>query len=46
MYENNIGWLDLPNMEAKLPTFKDKIIIKASRINWKSVSSSFPTKTK
>lgn len=34
MYENNIGWLDLPNMQAKLPTFKDKIVVKASRVSW------------
>ena len=36
MYENAVAWLDLPDLDSKLPTFKDKIMIKASRISWES----------
>ena len=32
--EGQIVWLDLPDMEGKLPTFKDKIYIKATRVSW------------
>ena len=34
MYDNAIAWLDLPELDTKLPTFKDKIMIKATRISW------------
>jgi hypothetical protein len=34
MYDNAIAWLDLPDLDSKLPTFKDKIIMKVSRISW------------
>jgi len=34
LYENNIAWLDLPDQNAKLPTFKEKIMVKASRVSW------------
>ena len=34
MYDNTIAWLDLPDLETKLPTYKDKITIKATRISW------------
>lgn len=34
MYDNIIAWLDLPELDTKLPTFKDKIIVKATRISW------------
>lgn len=34
MYDNTIAWLDLPDLDTKLPTFKDKIIVKATRISW------------
>lgn len=32
--EGQTVWLDLPDLEAKLPTFKDKIIVKATRVSW------------
>lgn len=34
---NNEGspvWLDLPEPNSKLPLFKDKIIVKATRVSW------------
>ena len=34
MYDSAIAWLDLPELDSKLPTFKDKIMIKATRISW------------
>jgi hypothetical protein len=34
MYDNAIAWLDLPDLDTKLPAFKDKIIMKVSRISW------------
>lgn len=36
MYDNTIAWLDLPELDTKLPTFKDKIVVKATRISWQS----------
>jgi len=36
MYDNAVAWLDLPDLETKLPTFKDRIVIKATRISWES----------
>lgn len=36
MYDNVVAWLDLPELDTKLPTFKDRIIIKATRISWES----------
>ena len=36
MYDNAVAWLDLPDLEAKLPTYKDKIMIKVTRISWES----------
>lgn len=36
MYDNAIAWLDLPELDTKLPTFKDKIVVKATRISWNS----------
>lgn len=34
MHDNNIVWLDLQDHESKLPTFKDRIFVKATRITW------------
>lgn len=36
LYENNIAWLDLPDPNAKIPSFKDKIMVKASRVSWET----------
>ncbi len=33
-YDNVIAWLDLSDAEAKLPMFKDKIVVKATRVSW------------
>lgn len=32
--EGQVVWLDLPDIDAKLPTFKDKIYVKATRVSW------------
>lgn len=32
--QGQIVWLDLPDLEAKLPTYKDKIYVKATRVSW------------
>lgn len=32
--EGQIVWLDLPDIEAKLPTYKDKVNVKATRVSW------------
>ena len=32
--EGQIVWLDLPDVDAKLPTFKDKVHVKATRVSW------------
>jgi len=34
LYDNLVAWLDLAEIDTKLPTFKDKIVIKATRISW------------
>lgn len=34
MYDNAVAWLDLPDLNAKLPTFKDRIFVKATRVSW------------
>lgn len=34
MYDNSIAWLDLPELDSKLPTYRDRIVIKATRISW------------
>jgi hypothetical protein len=34
MYDGAIAWLDLPDLETKLPVYKDKIMMKVSRISW------------
>lgn len=34
MYDNAVAWLDLPEMDDKLPTFKEKVMIKATRVSW------------
>jgi hypothetical protein len=36
MYDNTVAWLDLPDLDTKLPTFKDKIIVKSTRISWET----------
>jgi hypothetical protein len=36
MYDNTVAWLDLPDVQAKLPTFKEKIFVKATRVEWDS----------
>ena len=36
MYDNTVAWLDLPDLQAKLPTFKEKIFVKATRVSWES----------
>ena len=36
MYDNTIAWLDLPDLKAKLPNFKEKIFVKATRVGWDS----------
>ena len=39
MYDNTIAWLDLPDLDTKLPTFKDKIMVKVNRISWETNKS-------
>lgn len=34
MHDNNVVWLDLQDQTSKLPTFKDRIYVKATRITW------------
>ena len=34
MYDSSIAWLDLPDLDSKLPTYRDKIMIKATRTSW------------
>ena len=36
MYQNEIAWLDLPDLQSKVPTYKDKIIMKVNRVSWES----------
>jgi hypothetical protein len=36
MYDNFVAWLDLPDPETSLPTFKGRIIIKVTRISWET----------
>lgn len=36
MYDNTIAWLDLPELDTKLPTFKEKIVVKATRVSWET----------
>jgi hypothetical protein len=36
MYDNIAAWLDLPELDTKLPTYKDKIVVKATRISWET----------
>ena len=36
MHQNNIVWLDLADKSSKLPTYKDRIFVKATRITWES----------
>ena len=36
MFEGAIAWLDLPDLDTKLPSYKDKVIIKATRVFWES----------
>ena len=36
MYDNAMAWLDLAEVDGKLPTFKDKIMIKATRVSWET----------
>lgn len=38
MHENNIVWLDLADKTSKLPTYKDRIAVKATRITWESTN--------
>lgn len=33
-HENFIVWLDVAGMDSKLPLFKDRIYIKATRLSW------------
>jgi hypothetical protein len=33
-HESFIVWLDLAGLDSKLPIFKDKIYIKATRLSW------------
>ena len=32
--DGQVVWLDLPDSDAKPPTFKDKFYIKATRVSW------------
>lgn len=34
MHDNNLVWLDLADKTSKLPTYKDRIFVKATRITW------------
>lgn len=34
MHDNNVVWLDLQDQQSRLPTFKDRIFIKATRVAW------------
>jgi hypothetical protein len=33
-------WMDLPSSAKRLPSYEDKIFIKATRINWENVKDS------
>jgi hypothetical protein len=35
-----VVWLDLANLEAKLPLFKDRVQVKASRVSWENAKTS------
>lgn len=34
MHDNNVVWLDLQDPQSRLPTFKDRIFVKATRVTW------------
>lgn len=34
MHDNNVVWLDLQDSQSRLPTFKDRIFVKATRVTW------------
>lgn len=34
MHDNNVVWLDLQDPQSRLPTFKERIFVKATRVTW------------
>lgn len=34
MHDNNVVWLDLQDPQSRLPTFKERVFVKATRISW------------
>jgi hypothetical protein len=36
MYESAAAWADVTNPEMALPTFKDRIVLKATRVTWEN----------
>ena len=33
-HEGNHVWLDLPELESKIPLYKDRVVMKATRVSW------------
>jgi hypothetical protein len=40
-FEGSVVWLDIADAAARVPTFKESIVVKANRISWEDSKPSF-----